>query len=64
MQFYVENMTCGSCIRHVTRAITTIDPNAMVEVDIAGKQISVDTVASAQAVELALAADGYPARLI
>lgn len=64
MELLVENMTCGSCIRHITQAITAIDPNAKVDVNIAGKRVTVDTVASTQAIELALMADGYPARLI
>lgn len=64
MQFHVENMTCGSCVKHITQAITAIDPNAKVEVNIAGKKVTVDSVASAQAIEAAIEADGYPARAI
>ncbi len=62
MQFYVENMNCGSCARHITEAINAIDPDAKVEVNIADKKVTVDTVASARAIETALAADGYRAR--
>lgn len=64
MQFHVENMSCGSCVKHITQAIAAIDPNAKVEVNIAGKKVTVDSVASAQAIEAALAEDGYPARAI
>ncbi|HWK34824.1 heavy-metal-associated domain-containing protein [Sphingomonas sp.] len=64
MQLHVENMTCGSCVRHVTRAIEAVDPQATVEVDIAGKKVTVDTCVGAHAIEAALAADGYPARAI
>ena len=64
MQFHVENMSCGSCIKHIAQAITAIDANAKVEVSNADKKVTVDTVASAQAIEVALAEDGYPARAI
>ena len=64
MQFHVENMSCGSCVKHITQAVAAIDPNAKVEVDIAAKKVAVDSVATAQAIEAALAADGYPARAI
>ena len=64
MQFHVENMSCGSCVKHITQAIAAIDPNAKVDVSIADKKVTVDSVASAQDIEAALAEDGYPARVI
>ena len=64
MQFHVENMSCGSCVKHITQAIAAIDPNAKVDVNIADKKVTVDSVASAQDIEAALAEDGYPARVI
>ena len=64
MQFHVENMSCGSCVKHITQAIAAIDPNAKVDVNIADRKVTVDSVASAQDIEAALAEDGYPARVI
>ena len=64
MQFHVENVSCGSCVKHITQAIAAIDPNAKVDVNIADKKVTVDSVASAQDIEAALAEDGYPARVI
>ena len=64
MQFHVENMSCCSCVKHITQAIAAIDPNAKVDVNIADKKVTVDSVASAQDIEAALAEDGYPARVI
>ena len=64
MQFHVENMTCGSCVKHITQAINAIDSNAKVDVNIADKKVTVDSITSAQAIEAALAEDGYPARVI
>lgn len=30
MQFHIENMTCGGCVRGVTKAITSVDATAEV----------------------------------
>ena len=38
--------------------------HAKVDVNIADKKVTVDSVASAQDIEAALAEDGYPARVI
>lgn len=66
MQFQIDNMTCGSCVRHVNRAIAGIDPNAKIEADTVARRISLVTAADtdADAVIRALAADGYTARLL
>jgi len=64
MQFQIDDMTCGSCVRHVNRAIAGIDPNAKIEADTVARRISVATTADAAAVIGALAADGYTARLL
>ncbi|MCC4293425.1 MULTISPECIES: heavy-metal-associated domain-containing protein [Brevundimonas] len=64
MQFHVENMTCGSCVKHITQAIATVDPDARLEADTVSRTISVTTVADADAIQKALADDGYTARPI
>lgn len=64
MQFQIDDMTCGSCVRHVNRAIAGIDPNAKIEADAVARRISVATTAGADAVIRALADDGYTARLL
>ena len=46
MQFHVENMTCGSCAKHVTQAITGLDANAKVEVSVAERRMTVDSSAT------------------
>ncbi len=64
MQFQIDDMTCGSCVRHVNRTIVGIDPHAKIEADTVARRISVATTADADAVIRALAADGYTARLL
>ena len=55
MQFHVENMTCGSCVKHITQAIATVDPNARLEADTVSRTISVTTVADADAMHVRMA---------
>lgn len=64
MKFHVENMTCGSCVRHVTQAVASVDPQATLEADTVSRTISVNTGADAAAIQKALADDGYVARPI
>lgn len=64
MQFHVENMTCGGCVKHVTQAIATVDPGAKVDADTVARKITVATMASRDAITQALAADGYEATAI
>ena len=61
MQFHVQDMTCGSCVRHVNEAIAKVDPAAKVEADTVSRTITVVTTASQQQIEKALRDDGYPA---
>lgn len=61
MQFHVEDMTCGSCVRHINQAIAAVDPQAKVEADTVDRRIKVETTASQEAIEKALADQGYPA---
>jgi copper chaperone CopZ len=61
MELNVENMTCGGCVRHVTKSVQSIDANAKVEVDLAAKRVRVDSGADVQAVVAAIADAGYPA---
>ena len=39
----VEGMSCGHCIRAVTKAITALDATAEVEVDLAAKRVVAQT---------------------
>ena len=64
MQFHVADMTCGSCVKPITMAISGLDPDARIEADTVARRISLDTTADADAVIRALADDGYTARLL
>ena len=61
MQFHIENMTCGGCVRSVTKAIQSVDPQAEVSADLAGHLVQVATSAPREKLAEALADAGYAA---
>ncbi|MFC6336794.1 copper resistance protein CopZ [Pseudomonas sp. CCM 7891] len=61
--FSVEGMTCGHCVRAVTQAVQDKDPAASVRVDLAAKEVGVEsTLSSAQLISL-ISEEGYSAKL-
>ncbi|CAI2794971.1 MULTISPECIES: heavy-metal-associated domain-containing protein [Pseudomonas] len=61
--FSVEGMTCGHCVRAVTQAVQSQDPAASVKVDLAAKEVGVDSRLSAEQVIAAITEEGYSAKL-
>jgi copper chaperone len=61
MQFHIENMTCGGCVRGVTKALTRLDPDATLQADTEARTLTVQTSAPREAVTQALADAGFPA---
>ena len=59
-EFNVESMRCGGCASRVSKAVHAIDPTACVQVDLARKVVSVDSVAEREALIGALKDAGYP----
>ena len=47
MQFHIENMTCGGCVRSVTKAIQSVDPAAEVSADPGTHKVEVKSAAPA-----------------
>ncbi|MBV4451405.1 MULTISPECIES: heavy-metal-associated domain-containing protein [Pseudomonas] len=61
--FSVEGMTCGHCVRAVTQAVQGQDPAASVKVDLAAKEVGVESRLSAEQVIELITQEGYSARL-
>ncbi|WP_338573156.1 cation transporter [Pseudomonas canadensis] len=61
--FSVEGMTCGHCVRAVTQAVQSQDPAASVKVDLAAKEVGVESRLSAEQVIQAITEEGYSAKL-
>ena len=59
MKFTVDGMTCGHCVRAITRAVQALDPAARVDVDLDAKTVAVDADLPAERVAAAIAAEGY-----
>ena len=56
----VSGMTCGGCIKAVTKAIQSQDPQAKVEVDLASQIVSLETALSAAKASQIIADAGFP----
>ena len=61
--FSVEGMTCGHCVKAVTQAVQSKDPAASVKVDLAAKEVGVESRLSADDVIGLITAEGYSAKL-
>jgi len=59
-ELQVEGMSCGGCVRSVTKSVQTVDANAKVEVDLKRKTVRIDSAADLQTVKSAIADAGYP----
>lgn len=59
-ELQVEGMTCGGCVKGVTRSVQTVDSNAKVDVDLKSKKVRIDTSANLDAVTSAVVEAGYP----
>ncbi len=62
--FDVQGMTCGHCVRAVTRAIQDADPQARVEIDLPARQAKVDSSLVAQRIVELIGEEGYQARAL
>jgi copper chaperone len=63
VQFHIENMTCGGCVRGVTRAIHSVDPSAGIEADPPTRKLTVRSDRPAADFLPALEAAGFDASL-
>jgi copper chaperone len=58
-ELQVEGMSCGGCVRSVTKSVQAVDGNAKVDVDLESKKVRVETQASLDAVKSAISDAGY-----
>ncbi len=57
--FEVQGMTCGHCERAVTNAIQGVDAQAQIKIDRSANRVEVDSSASRDALQAAIAEEGY-----
>ena len=61
MEFAIPAMSCSHCVRAITEALTAIDAQARVTIDLPSQHVSVQTTQTQATVTAALLAAGYPA---
>ncbi len=61
MKYQIENMTCGGCVRTVTKAIQTVDISAEIITDPARRSVEIVSTKPAELFAKALDEAGFPA---
>ena len=61
--FNVEGMSCGHCVKAITQALQAKDPAASVRVDLAAKEVGVESALSADQVIAVITEEGYAAKV-
>ncbi|MHC8390047.1 heavy-metal-associated domain-containing protein [Pseudomonas sp. MDT2-39-1] len=61
--FNVQGMSCGHCVKAITQALQAKDPAASVRVDLAAKEVGVESALSAEQVIAAITEEGYNVKL-
>jgi copper chaperone len=59
MKFNVQGMTCGHCVRSITRAVQALDPGAVVDVDLAGGTVAIEGGLEPGLAIAAIESEGY-----
>lgn len=59
MDFKVEGMTCGHCVKAVTRAVQGVSPHARIEIDLPTRHVRVEGEQDAAKLRAAIEAAGY-----
>ncbi|MBV4486536.1 cation transporter [Pseudomonas sp. SWRI153] len=62
--FNVQGMSCGHCVKAITQAVQAMDPAASVRVDLASKEVGVESGLSADQVIEAIREEGYEVKLV
>ena len=61
--FNVQGMSCGHCVKAVTQAVQAKDPAASVRVDLAAKEVGVESTLSAEQVIEIISEEGCAVKL-
>ena len=59
LEFNIQLMSCGHCVKTITQAVRSIDPAAQVQADLATHVVRVTSTAAAARLSAAIAAVGY-----
>jgi copper chaperone len=59
MKLRVEDMTCGGCVKGVTKAVQKVDPGATVSADLEARTVEVATEVPREAIVTAIGNAGF-----
>lgn len=63
LRFHVPDMSCGGCAKSVTKALSSVDPQARIDIDLGARQVGVESAAPETDFVAALLEAGYPAEI-
>ncbi|PLK49863.1 heavy-metal-associated domain-containing protein [Uliginosibacterium sp. TH139] len=58
-EFIVPDISCGGCAKTITRILGELDANAKVDIDVATKQVKVETALAREAIVSRLSEAGF-----
>jgi copper chaperone len=59
LKLKVPSIVCDGCAETITETITTMEPDAKVEVDVKAKTVTVEATASEETIKQAIVATGH-----
>lgn len=59
IEFKVPDMTCGHCASTITKAVKDLDAGAKLDISLAEHRVRVDSTASREALQHAIAEAGF-----
>lgn len=59
--FSIPKMSCGGCVKTITQAVRALDAEAVVDADLARREVGIRTSTAQGELLAALAQAGYPA---
>ncbi|MHC8404394.1 heavy-metal-associated domain-containing protein [Pseudomonas sp. TMB3-21] len=62
--FNVQGMSCGHCVKAITQALQAKDPAASVRIDLAAKEVGVESALTVDQVIAVITDEGYEAKVV
>lgn len=62
-EFIVNDMTCNHCVQTITKAIQSIEPQAVVAINLAEHRVSIEHAKNPQALAEIIREEGYEPEL-
>ncbi|MFM0292177.1 MULTISPECIES: heavy-metal-associated domain-containing protein [Paraburkholderia] len=59
MEFEIKDMSCGGCANLITRAVTSVDPAAKLDIDVTTKVVKIDSALAVERLVAVIEAAGF-----